>query len=122
MIDLAEFKTEAAKIARSRTQAREDYEKFAKEEASNENAYRKKKAQAFAQARLKKHSVAECEMLADSNSADEREARDVSRIAAKAALLRISELEADRGMLRTEAEWSQRLEGLPQPAWSAGAS
>jgi hypothetical protein len=120
VIDLDDFKKKAGDIARARADATQLYKDEALNEAACENKYRKHKAQAFARARINGSSIAECEMIADSETAGEREARDIARVGAKTALLRIQELEADRAMLRVEADWSQRMEGLPQPAWSSG--
>lgn len=107
-----EIRSAAHDLAELRRQARRDYEKRSLEAAEAEREYHQRKAVEFAKARSQEKGVGESEIIANGESAGKRHARDVAQALAKAALLRIEELEADRAMLRQLGDWSQRMEGI----------
>lgn len=106
----AELRSAAHNLASRRRDARKDYEKHANKAADAERDFRKKLAVEFTKARSSGKGVGESEILANGEAADERHERDLEQSLAKAALLRIEELEADRAMLRQLGAWSQELE------------
>lgn len=109
-MDFMELRSAAHDLALSRREARQDYEKQAKKAADAERDFRKKLAIEFTKARSTEKGVGESEILANGEAADKRHERDLAQSLAKAALLRIEELEADRAMLRQLGAWSQELE------------
>lgn len=109
-LSFEEIRAAAHELAKRRRQARTDYVARSEEAADAEREYHKSKAIAFTKARANEKGVGESEILANADSADARHTRDVAHALAKAALLRIDELEADRAMLRQLADFSRELE------------
>src|SRR5262245_7587554 len=108
--DITEIRAKAHELGKKRREARAAYERFSREAADADRDYRKRKAVAFTRARAAGASVAEAELDCDAAAADDKHRRDIAQSLAKAQLLRIEELEADRAMLRQLGEWSQRME------------
>lgn len=113
-LSFEEIRAAAHDLAEKRRKARNDYETSVQVAAEAEREYHKSKAVAFTKARAGEEGkpVGESEILANAASADARYRRDIAQGKAKAALLRIEELEADRSMLRQMGEWSRELETI----------
>lgn len=111
-LSFSEIRSAAHDLAERRRQARADYEKRSREAADAERDYRKKLAIELTKFRSSEKGVGESEILANAEAADEKHRRDIAQSLAKAALLRIEELEADRAMLRQLGAWSQELEAV----------
>jgi hypothetical protein len=109
-LSFEEIRAAAHDLAQRRRDARADYEDWVEKAANAENAFRKKLAIELAKFRASEKGVGESEILANAEAADERRQRDIAHGMAKAALLRIEELEADRAMLRQLGDWSKDLE------------
>lgn len=109
-LDLDEFRQRSERITRARDAARRDAERYGLEQAEAEFEYRHRKAAAFASYRLKDSGVAEAEILAEGDVAEWRRKRDVAQVLKKSAEQRIHELEANRAMLRAQAEWARTFE------------
>ena len=67
-------------------------------------------AQAFAKCKAGDATAAQAELQAHADASDAKHTRDLAKSMAKAALLRIEALEADRATLRSVAEWSQKID------------
>lgn len=113
-LSFGEVQSAAHDLASQRRHARTVYEKRSREAADAEREYRKKLAIKFTTFRSQEKGVGESEILAngDPEVYEARHARDIANGLAKAALLRIEELEADRAMLRQLGAWSQELEAV----------
>lgn len=108
---LDEFRAQSRAIQKARAGARERYEDYAREAAQAESEYRKRLAQAFAEAkRMDGVTAAQAELEAHAAASDLRLKRDLAQSLAKSALLRVEALEADRATLRSVAEWSQKVD------------
>jgi septal ring factor EnvC (AmiA/AmiB activator) len=107
-----EIRGAARDLAENRRRARRDYQKHAEEASDGEREYRKRLAIALAQYRSEGKGAGESEILAQGDVADWRHRRDLAQAMARADLLRIEELEADRAMLRQLAEFSKELETM----------
>jgi hypothetical protein len=105
-----EIRAAAHSAAQWRRDARANYERYSKEAADAERDYRKRLAIEFTQYRAEGKGAGESELLAHGKAADDRHRRDIAQGQAKAALLRIEELERDQATLRQLAEWSKDLE------------
>jgi hypothetical protein len=111
-LSLDDFRRQSRVLQQKRIAAREDYEAHAQAEAQAEHDYRLIRSQAFAEAKAQEGTTAaQAEFQADADSAPNKLKRDLSRAKAKAALLRIEALEADRATLRSIAEWSRAIDG-----------
>lgn len=111
-LGLEEFRTNAHQLALARRKARQDFETRSVEQADAEREYRKAQAVAYAEARSEGCSNAEADVRVAGVTADLRRARDIAKAQAKAAQLRIEELEADRSILRDVGEWSRAIDGV----------
>lgn len=113
-MDFGEIRAAAHDLAEKRREARRDYERRSEEAAEAERDFRKELAIQFTCCRSDDKGVGESEILANGHEqvAGYRHKRDICQSLAKAALLRIEELEADRAMLRQLGDWSQRMEGV----------
>lgn len=108
---LDEFRRQSSQIQSERAKARGRYEGYAKEAAEAETEYRKRLAQAFAEAkRMEGVTAAQAELEAHSAASEARLKRDLAQSLAKSSLLRVEALEADRATLRSIAEWSQKID------------
>jgi len=109
-LSFEEIRSAAHDLAAMRRRARESYERHITEAADAEKEYRKRLAIAFASHRAHDKGAGEAETLAQGDVAEWRHKRDIAQGMAKADLLRIEELEADRAMLRQLGDWSKELE------------
>lgn len=109
-LTLPEFRRKANAMQQARSEARRDYARYAEQEADQDRLYRQTLAQAFAKAKSGDATAAQAELQAHADAADFKHARDLAKAMAKAALLRIESLEADRATLRSVAEWSQKVD------------
>ena len=105
-----EIRSAAHDLAHERRKARQDYENHARLAADAERDYRKKLAIELTKFRSEEKGVGESEILANAEAADAKHRRDLEQSLAKAALLRIDELERDGAFLRQLGSWSQELE------------
>lgn len=111
-LTLDDYRTKSNAIHKARAEARRDFERYAEQEADAERLYRQQLAQAFAKAKASDATAAQAEIQAHSDASDARHTRDLAKAMAKAALLRIEALEADRATLRSVAEWSQKVDAV----------
>lgn len=109
-LDLHDFRRRAERITKARDVARKDAERYGREEADAEFEYRKRKAASFGAYRVQEKGVAEAEILAEGDVAEWRHKRDLAKVLRRSAEERIAELEANRAMLRMDAEWSRTFE------------
>lgn len=115
-LDVDDVRRGARLIELRREEARQQFEREGQAEADAEAAYRQAKAVAYAEAAVEANSPQdEAKLHADGETAELRAIRDKHHVLAKAALLRIDELEAKRAMLRHASERSAGLEGT-QPS------
>jgi hypothetical protein len=105
-----QIRSAAHDLAGERRKARKDYETHARLASEAEREYRKQLAIAFTSHRSKEKGVGESEILANADAAEQKHTRDLEQAQAKAALLRIDELERDGAFLRHLGSWSQELE------------
>lgn len=99
------------KLARERQTARGQYLDFSREEAEAEHKFRKTRAVKFAEARSMQMSVQEADIYARAEAADHELERNLAHSKAKAALLRIDEVEAERSSLRHLSDREEREAG-----------
>lgn len=109
-LSFEEIRAAAHDLAQHRREARADYERYIKKAADAERDYRRALAIEFTRAKAGGAGVGEAEIRAQGAVSTHRHERDVAQGMAKAALLRIEELEADRAMLRQLGDWSRGLE------------
>jgi hypothetical protein len=109
-LSFEEIRSAAHDLAGERRKARKDYETHARLASEAEREYRKKLAIAFTSHRSNEKGVGESEILANADAAEQKHTRDLEQAQAKAALLRIDELERDGAFLRQLGDWSKELE------------
>lgn len=107
---LDEFRRKANLMQTARSEARRDFERYAEQEADADREYRQSLAVAFAKAKSSDMTAAQSEIEAHAAASDAKHKRDLAKSMAKAALLRIESLEADRATLRSIATWSQAID------------
>jgi len=109
---LDEYRTSAHGLAEQRRIARVNYEAHSHDEADAERDFRKTMAVAYAKARSGGETSSGAEIMARAESADARHRRDLAASKARAAQMRIAELERDASILRSIAAWSQGIDGM----------
>lgn len=107
-LDSTEVRIQFRNLAENRRKARGDYIDCAREEAEAEHRFRKVRAIKFAEARKEGEPQDAADIYARSEAADAELERNLGHSKAKAALLRIDELEADRANLRHLSEREER--------------
>lgn len=111
-LSLDDFRAQARILQQARKQARANYEAYRQEEAEADRDYRIVKATALAEHRAAGMTGDQAKIQAEADCAPQKLKRDLANAKAKGALLRVEELEADKAVLRSIADWSQRIDGV----------
>ena len=110
-LSLDAFREQARQLQRNRIAARENYQAHTAEEAQADHDYRVALAASFAKSKAQDLTAAQAEIQAGADAAPHKLKRDLARAKAKASLLRVEELEADKAVLRSIADWSRAIDG-----------
>lgn len=111
-MDLAERRRADRKLSKRRQEARQDYERHAEEEARADARYREKLAVEFAKARGDGAAANEAEIYAKSEASQPKLERDLAHAKARAALLKIEEVERDSVTVRDIHSTSEKIDGI----------
>ncbi len=116
-MDYSDARANAIKLADARRRALKELEDQVVAAADAEAHYRQAKAKAIIAAEGR--TAAEREAVADAATAKARRDRDIARGFVDVCKERLRGIEGERAILNRLCEWSLRLEGLPQPQWTA---
>lgn len=111
-MDLAERRRADHQLAERRRKARAEYVAQSETAATADAEYRKIKAQVFVSLRNEGEPVESAKIQAEAASADERHRRDIAASLARAALLKIEEVERDSVTVRDISKLSERIDGV----------
>ena len=99
-------------LAERRQEARRDYVRYAEQAADADLEYRRIKATTYAEERANSNTSVGAELQANAKAAEARHRRDIADSLAKAALLRIQEVERESVSVRDIHSTSERIDGL----------
>ena len=99
-------------LAESRRKARAEYVAQSQVAAEADAEYRKVKAQVFVSLRNEGEPQESAKIQAEAAAADERQRRDIAASLARAALLKIEEVERDSVTVRDISKLSERIDGV----------
>lgn len=111
-MDLQSRRVADRKLAERRQEARRDFVRYAEQAADADRDYRRVKASTYAEERSQGNTSVGAEMQANAQAADSKHRRDIAESLAKAALLRIQEVERETISVRDIHSTSERIDGL----------
>lgn len=111
-MDLQQRRMADRKLAERRQEARRDYVRYAEQAADADREYRRTKASTYAEERSQGNTSVGAEMAANAAAADAKHRRDIADSLAKAALLRIQEVERETISVRDIHATSEKIDGL----------